>query len=131
MSTPTLSDQERESVKRLQAPERYSHFVKRCADHQEVWVLADDSGWASADHEGRESIPVWPHRDYAQECAVGGWAACEPKAVDIYFWLDEVLPDDAKNDRLVAVFPLDDGHAIPVDVERIVDDLRTELERLE
>ncbi len=125
--TWTPSDKEIEAVLRLPGPKRYSHFIKRVADMERLWGLWDE-GWAmTADDQGRQLLPVWPHERYAALWAVGEWAAYVPKPIELKEWLERWIPGLEKDRILVAVFPTPDGKGVPVEPRRMENDLREEL----
>jgi hypothetical protein len=54
-----VNDQEFELVVGLAAPERYKYWIKRVADRQEVWTLANADGFVLAQSpQGDEVLPV-------------------------------------------------------------------------
>ena len=79
------------------------------------------------DDAGKEFMPVWPHRRYAEACAQGEWSGAEPTPIDLDRWLEAWLPGMIKDGVGVAVFPIPNGPAVPVRPERLRDDLLEEL----
>lgn len=103
--TRPLSPQEFAAVSKLPGRERYAHFIKQVADAEEVWSLASDTGWVIAgDDDGRESVPVWSHPDYAAACAIGEWAGNTPEVILLDEWIDAWLPGIEGDGRSIAVF---------------------------
>ena len=124
-----MNDKEYESVFSLTAPGRYSHFIKRVADWEEVWTLSDSEGFAAAgDGDGNEAIPVWPHERYAAACAVEQWAAFRPEAIPLDEWMDDWIPGLIEDSRVVAVFPNREGKSAIVTPDRLRSDLQSELD---
>ena len=125
-----LSQQEFDAVVVLPAPKRYEHFVKRCADWEEVWGLRDEGGWVTtADDEGRAHFPVWPHPAYAAACAEGDWAGAEPEAIPLNEWRTAWLPGMKADDLPVTVFPVPGSLlGVAVSPARLDDDLQRELD---
>lgn len=121
-----------ENVLRLKAPERYSYFVKRSADWQEVWSLRSPNGWTiGKDDQGRELFPVWPHPTFAELCAHGLWEDAKPEKITLSEWLNGWLPDLRAQKKLVSIFPLPSGGGIAVDPARVKDDIESELSLIE
>jgi hypothetical protein len=119
-----VNDKEFAAVSALPAPERYGHFVGQVADWQEVWSLRAPSGWMIVgDDEGRECVPVWPHKCYAEACATGEWEGFEAAAIPLSRWLEAWIPGISRDGRAVAVFPVSGGRGIVVTAERLRDDL--------
>ncbi len=125
-----LNDKHIDNVMELAAPERYDYFIRRVADWRAVWVLGEHDGFVTAsDDEGVELLPVWPHPHFAQLCAKDSWSGATPEQINLSEWLDTWTEQLTEKKCQIAVFPLPDGHGIPVDPTRIADDLRTELSR--
>ena len=130
--TWAMHDKEYETVLTLPGEERYAYLVKRVADWELVWSLADDDDWAlAADGEGHELVPVWPHERFATGCATGNWAGYRPRSIEVSDWLHLWLPGLTRDGRLIAAFPTPGGQGVVITPERFGDDLRAELSRLE
>ena len=127
-----VNDQEFESVVALPANQRYDYFIKRAASHGELWGLRGDGGWVvSADDEGDQYFPVWPHERFAAACAEGPWAGEEPVPVDIDEWVEAWLPNLERDGMRVAVFQTPDDKGVGVAPERLKSDLEAELAQFE
>ena len=101
-----LTAKESEAVSALPPDERLRHLVKRVADWEEVWSLREPNGWAlSRGASGEVAAPFWPHPDYAQRCAAGEWAGCEPQTIALDAFFERWLPGLARDGRVAAVFP--------------------------
>ena len=133
--TYKLRQKERDALLNTPDSARYKYSIGRIADWQEVWSLHGSTGWVLAGSpESGESIPVWPHRDFAQIFAVGEWNATTPKGIGLADWLDKWIPGLMRDGRSVTVFPvaISTGlHGIKVSPERFRDDLSEELSRIE
>src|SRR5688500_17655473 len=104
--TYRLAEREFSAISSLPAEQRYEHFVKRVADWQAVWGLKGARGWVSAgDTTGRECMPFWPHRRYAEALATGEWADSEPTEIALADFTEKWLPGMERDGLLVAVFP--------------------------
>jgi hypothetical protein len=95
----------------------------RALDSEDGWVIATDD-------DGKKLLPVWPHHHFAALCATDAWAGAKPEKIDITEWLNNWSSELNQSRRLVAVFPLPDGAGIPVEADRVDNDLRAELSRL-
>lgn len=70
-----VSDGEFRGVIALPAPDRYSHFIRRIADFEELWGLRRSDGWVTmGDDAGHKCIPVWPHKRYAESFIRDSWS---------------------------------------------------------
>lgn len=128
-----MHDKEFETVRSLPPAERYSYTVKNVADWEVLWCLAD-GGWVlSADDEGHELIPVWPHQRFACSCAEGEWDGYDPQPIALSTWMDLWVPGMRRDNRLVSVFPVSsaEDRGIAVSPKRFRKDLETELDLYE
>jgi hypothetical protein len=127
----TPSQQEIDAVMKLPAAKRYEHFVKRVADRERLVGLTNAEGWASGfdDETQAETFAVWPHEVYAEASARDVWEGRTPEAIELDEWLNGWTPELIEAGRMVAVFPLPEGVAVPVHPERLAEDLRAELSR--
>jgi hypothetical protein len=102
-----LSD--KELVARITCCEakRYDYAVEKMADWEKVWSQSNAQGWVlTGTVEEKEVVPIWPHPRFAQLCATGVWADCDPRMITLNDWLEEWLPGLSKDDRLIVVFPV-------------------------
>jgi hypothetical protein len=128
----SVSPREVASVANLPAPKRYAHLVNQCADWGAVWGLRGEDGWVSAQGDDNNlAFAVWPHEAYAQLCAVGEWSSTEPRAIEIHYFLESIVPGLLLERSQVAAFPTPAGSVAVVSVQRFVEDLKAELGRIE
>lgn len=119
-----------DAVLKLEAPQRYSYWIKKIADSEQVWSLWQPAGWALAvDTSGRQLVPVWPHQSMAQLCAVEQWQGYDPRSISLDDWLERWIPGMLVDHRLVAAFPTPNNQGISVDPQRVREDLLSELEK--
>lgn len=129
-----ISDAEFRGVTALTGPERYSHFVRQVADFQEVWSLRTLDGWVSMGVDaGSRSIPVWPHKRYAEVFATGDWSDAEAASIEMVVWMERWLPGMAGDGVQVAVFPVvaQKQRGVVVSAEQLQHDLEQALEQYE
>jgi len=79
------------------ARERHQRFVERVVLSRVVWGLKGAEGWATttstaAATHGREVLPFWSDRGFANECAKGPWAKYEPKEIPLDLFIQRWLP---------------------------------------
>lgn len=111
---------------------RYEYSIKKIADQECVWSLANDDGWALAgDDTGQECVPIWPHAEYATACAVDVWSGHEPKPIAFEAWLARWTPGMERDGRQIAVFPTTGQRGVVTPPGRFADDLRAELAKYE
>ncbi|MEI8372831.1 MAG: DUF2750 domain-containing protein [Planctomycetota bacterium] len=120
-----------ESVTALDAPNRYSYFVRKVADFEKVWGLFED-GWAlMGDDAGNQILPVWPEREFAEALAQGDWATHTAKAISLKDFVEKWLPGMEKDGKQLAVFPTPSGKGVLVAPPRLLTDLRSEMKQYE
>lgn len=127
-----ISDEHLAAVMKLSGPERYSYFVRRVADREELWTLRNDEGFVLyADDDRRELVPVWPDRRFAETCAGSSWDDCEPFKIDLDRWLAAWTPGLETEGRAVAVFPLPSDQGVVVAPDKLANDLSEECGQFE
>ena len=125
-----LSKQEFDSVLSLSGEERYSYFIKKVTDWEEVWSLRNQDGWVlAADPSGHEVVPVWPHERFAQACAEGSWKGCDPVVIKLGEWMKRWIPGMVKDGRQVAIFPTPHDKGVVLHPGRLHNDLCDECEQ--
>jgi hypothetical protein len=125
-----VNDREFAAVLALNGPGRYEYFIHKVADSEEIWGLAAADGWVQlGDDQGREHMPVWPHRRYAEAFAQRKDDASEPRSIPMSAWLEKWLPGMEQEGRLVAVFPVSSGKSPVVPPRQLRADLEEELEK--
>jgi len=123
-----MNDKEFESVISLNESERYTYFIKKVADWEEVWSLWSKDGWVLAsDDSGHQHVPVWPHERFAAACILDEWAENEPRKIELSDWIERWIPGMIRDKRIVSVFPAPNGKSISVLPERLKDDLEEEI----
>jgi hypothetical protein len=126
-----MNEKKMQSVLALPAPKRYAHFIKVVADQRRVWGLYSD-GWALAQTADEElALALWPAREYAALCADGEWSGYEPREIDLDTVLEVLIPELQDSSTLIGVFPTPDEKGMTPDLNRIKEDLRNELAKIE
>jgi hypothetical protein len=125
-------EQEVKAVLKMDGARRCEYFVKRVVDTEQLWSLRGGDGWVlMADDTGTPLVPVWPHERYAQECADGDWADCQPSPIALEAWLRAWTPGLEKDGRQVAVFPTAVGAGVVLASRELEAALREEMENYE
>lgn len=119
----SLSKKEMKEIAAMSADKRLDYFIQAIVEFEEVWSLDSKEGWVvlSADHE--ECLPVWPHKEFAEQWATGDWADCTPKAIDLETWMERWVPGMREDGTLLAVFPNSQEEGVvaePDDIEVLV-----------
>jgi hypothetical protein len=127
-----VNDKEFAAVTALPGPRRYDYFVKTVADRGEVWTVRGKDGFvmlAAADES--PLMPVWPARRYAEAWAAAEGDDAEAHSIPLKKWLNTWLEGMKKDKIGVAVFPVPAGRGVVVTPDRVQEDVRAELERIE
>jgi len=83
----------------MSGEERLDYFITRTMECEEVWRLCDVDGWVTREQEGVATMPLWPYRGLAEQCAETGEAA---DAVSLeYFVYHELAELQAEGVRVV------------------------------
>lgn len=127
-----ISEQEFKSVFSLSGVKRYTYFIKKVADWEEIWTLRNHEGWVlAADIYGHEVVPVWPHECFARACIDDEWQDCEPVNIELHIWLKRWCPGIANDGRQVVVFPTPQDKGVVVPPYQLCNDLSKECEQYE
>lgn len=122
-----LNKKQIETIILLDGPKRYSHFIKRIVDWEEVWGLYDD-GWALAStDDGVHIFPLWPAQEYAALCANENWQGYNPEVIKLADFMDYLLPKLKEDGVLLGVFYTPTDKGITPSVDQLLSDLNEEL----
>lgn len=126
-----VSQKEIEAVLRLPGEKRYQYFVKRVADTNKLWGLWSN-GWAMAvTDQGQKTIPVWPAAEYAESCRIGDWKIYAPKAIDLPEFMNSFFPQLIRDGVRISIFDTPSEDSVLVDDDKLLDDLKNELSKIE
>jgi hypothetical protein len=125
------NSKEVQAVLQLSGEKRYEYFIKRAADASKVWGLWND-GWAmGVTDEGKSTIPVWPAAEYAEACRQGDWSDYKPKSIDLHDFIDDFLPQLARDGVSVSIFDTPSEASVLVNDDELRQDLKEELSKIE
>lgn len=123
-------DKEVEAILALSGPRRYDYFIKTVAEHEEVWGLYND-GWALAGtDDGIEVFPVWPQKVYAEMCIEKGWGDNQAKAINLFEFIEDLIPELLEDGILPCIFYLPSDKGVIPTADQLLEDLKTELQRI-
>ncbi|MCA8939654.1 MAG: DUF2750 domain-containing protein [Planctomycetes bacterium] len=115
-----ISRAEYDAVTRLDGSARFAYFVKKVANWESLWGLWEH-GWAMyGTSDKAEAIALWPAREYALACAIGGWESFEPEELDLDFFLSDLASTIRSANRLVAVFAVPNDRGVVVTIDELV-----------
>lgn len=108
------------------AAKRYSYFIGKVCDFEEIWGLHAD-GWAMASSDsGEKAIPFWPEKDFAEVCANGSWRGYSPKVIKLEDFANKWIPGMAKDGCILAIFPTPEDKGILINPDKVLKDLEEE-----
>ena len=124
-----VNAQEIAAVLQLPGPQRYRHFIEKAVESRRMWGLYGD-GWAmSQTPEGRQVLPLWPEREYAELCIAEEWSDHQAREIDLDAALEMMIPKLREMDILPGVFFSTEQGSINVTLDEFDRDLRAELAR--
>jgi hypothetical protein len=90
----------------IASKERHDRFLQRVVEGREIWGLKSAAGWCVSpstrdESEGRQVMPFWSDRAYAQQCAKDDWVAYEPTTISLDEFLHRWLPGMVRDGVLV------------------------------
>lgn len=119
-----------EETLKLSGPKRYDYFIREVAKNEELWGLFNE-GWALAGtDDGKEVFPVWPEKVYAEMCIETGWDDNEAKPINLFEFMEDLLPELQEDGIMPCIFFLPSDKGVLPSVEQLLEDLRTELQRI-
>jgi hypothetical protein len=108
---------------------RYSYFIRKIADFEQIWGLYYD-GWAVLGDEKNEAvIPFWPEEEFAELCAEDAWSKYQPKAISLDDFLEKWIPGMRKDNTKIGVFYVPTGKGIITTPDKLLEDINEELEQ--
>lgn len=120
-----------DAVLALSGPRRYDHFIKVVAEREELWGLYND-GWvlAGTDADDRAVFPIWPEKVYAELCIDKGSDDNKAKALNLFEFMEEIMPELYEDGILPCVFFLPSDKGVIPTMDQLLEDLKAELQRI-
>lgn len=85
-------------------------FLTRIYETEEIWGLKEGGAfWLTFERNGRETLPVFPYKRFAEEACVNDWAVMVPVTESIEYFLDKTLPRLIQNNVVLEVMPRQEG----------------------
>ena len=128
-----MNPQQYENVLALSAKERYSHFIGKVADWEQLWGLYNEKeGWLlRTTNENVEYLSVWPHPEYAKNIAKEYYPKYNEEEISVYDFMSNLLPKLESDNVKVGVFPNPEGNAWLMEAKDLLQDLEEECEQYE
>jgi hypothetical protein len=128
-----MDKKEIESVMKLDPLVRYSYFIKRVCDFEEVWVLHHkERGYAINITKNKEMyLYMFPFQEYALifRDSDNDYSDFSAKKIDLYEFKDELIKRfKVKEVRSALVFPVPNGFGLNVLLDKLSSDITAEIE---
>ena len=128
-----MNSEQYENVLALSAKERYSHFIGKVADWEQLWSLYNEKeGWLlRTTNENVEYFSVWPHPEYAKNIAKEYYPEYNEDEISLEDFMSNLLPKLDSDNVKVGVFPNPEGNTWLMEAKDLLQDLQEECEQYE
>ena len=100
-----MHNKQLENVFNLNSKERYGYLIRKIADFEQVFLIADINGnYVTCGTDNEMIIPIWPELEFAQELIETEWKNCIVKMVELtnfMNWMDKLETEN----YLIGGFP--------------------------
>jgi len=123
-----MNPQQYENVLALSAKERYSHFIGKVADWEQLWGLYNENeGWLTCSTpEEVEYLSVWPHPEYAENISKENYPEYNEKEISLEYFMFNWLPKLKSDNIKIGVFPDQEGNTWLMEANDLLQDLKDE-----
>ncbi|WP_282156223.1 DUF2750 domain-containing protein [Cytobacillus gottheilii] len=122
-----INEKELEAVFKLPASKRYSYFIKKICDWEEVWTLYDDGFATISDDNGNILIPFWPNKRFAESCAKEEWSTYRAEMIGLDDFIEKWLPG-MKNDAYKPAIIWNTYDSAVTSIDELLKDIKEELD---
>ncbi len=119
---------EAEHVLKLDNRNKYTYFIHKIADFEEVWSLRDAGGWAELGLGEESYFPVWAKKEYSDLCRAEEWQDYHSEIIDLDEFMEEWIPRLKREGVRITVM-WSEGGGIDVDWDDLLRDIAIELEK--
>ncbi|OAI12236.1 hypothetical protein A1507_01705 [Methylomonas koyamae] len=93
------------AVPEMSDDERLEYFLYRVFETDEVWCLKDAGQPVIRDVAGRETLPVWPYKIFAEAAATGDWEGLQPVPESVDYFTYQTLNRAAGQEVTLEIMP--------------------------
>lgn len=98
------------SVPSMTDAQLLEYFLLRIYETEEVWGLKEGGAyWMTYERDGRDTLPVFAYKRYADEAAVADWELLIPVADSLEFFMERTLPRLLEQDICLEIMPQQPG----------------------
>lgn len=84
---------------------RLHYFLTRVIESEEVWGLANASGWVMEDVDKQLLLPIWPYEKLALDCKANKWEKYHANAISLEHFIYNILPTIIKQHIKLEILP--------------------------
>ena len=123
-----MNPKQYESVLALSSKERYSHFIGKVADWEQLWGLFNEKeGWLIREiQDDIKYFSVWPHPQYASEISKEFYPNYLEKEISLSEFMNHWLPQFESDKIKIGVFPNMEGDSWLMEPNDLLLDLQEE-----
>ncbi len=122
-----MMNEDMKRILNLSNEEKYDYFIEKVVEKKEVWVLRDDEGCASLNNKDALFFPMWPEKEYAEQCISGEWAGYRSESIVLDVLIERWLPGLSGDGIRLTILWMD-GKGVEVSAGDFLEDLKAELE---
>ena len=126
----SIVNKEMKDILNMSNEEKYDYFIEKVIETEKVWILRDDEGCASLDDKDAFCLPMWPEKDFADQCISGEWANYMSESIALEVLMDRWLPGLSEDGIRLTILWMD-GKGVEVSAGDLLEDLKAELEEEE
>lgn len=109
---------------------QFKYSIKRIADFEEIWVIADDSGIIMLKSSTNSFVlPVWPFKEFAELFCVNEYKSCYPESISIYDFMENELLELKERSYELSILPVHGKSSIVVSSEIFEKELNVEMNK--
>lgn len=101
----TLSSEQMQKIAAYDLEQRLNYVLKTAVTEQSLWILSDEHGCVMLNSEDEDCVPLWPHKEFAEQFATGEWQDCKAQAISLKKWQSHWTPGLEEDELALAVFP--------------------------
>lgn len=125
-----LSHNQTKAVLEKDAAKRHTYFVKKTVGWQQLWGAKKDNEWlVPVSPEKLEYFPLWPHPKCAQHALADHYPGYKAQEISLAELLEYWLPLFSQNKVQPAIFPNHEWAFVPIDANKLGQQLRKELDK--
>lgn len=124
-----LHKREIENISKLEPYERYTYFIRKVADFEELWTITDKKGdLILSIIDDNKLVSFWTNEAFITGNLKGDFEKCIPFKMSLDDFEEKIIPLILENKYLLNIFSLNGKSGFIVDINEFVRDLNEELD---